>query len=54
MVLKVIFVDKSSSNSPRLKLDFFQTGSIAVLAGIVLFLGMFPGGFVWKISSSLP
>src|SRR5687767_5540061 len=54
IVLKVIFVDKSSSASPRFRLDLLQTASIAVLAGIVLFLGMFPGGLVWKISSSLP
>jgi NADH-quinone oxidoreductase subunit N len=54
IVLKVIFVDKDSSNRPRLKLDLLQTSSIAVLAGIVLFLGMFPGGLVWKITSSLP
>lgn len=54
MVLKVIFVDQSSGNFPRLKLDLLQTASIAVLAGAVLLLGMFPGGLVWKISSSLP
>ncbi|HEX8489832.1 MAG TPA: proton-conducting transporter membrane subunit, partial [Chthoniobacterales bacterium] len=54
MVLKVIFVDKSVSTLPGLKLDFLQRSSIAVLAGIVLFLGRFPGGLVWKISSSLP
>ena len=54
MVLKVIFVDKTSSNLPVLNLDLLQRSSIAVLAGIVLFLGIFPGGLVWKISSSLP
>jgi NADH-quinone oxidoreductase subunit N len=54
MVLKVIFVDQSSSTLPRLKLDLLQRSSIAVLAGIVLYLGIFPGGLVWKISSSLP
>ncbi len=54
MVLKVIFVDKSSSDSPRFRLDLLQTASIAVLAGIVLFLGIFPGGLLWQISSSLP
>lgn len=54
MVLKVIFVDRSSNALPGLKLDLLQRGSIAVLAGVVLFLGIFPGGLVWKISSSLP
>jgi NADH-quinone oxidoreductase subunit N len=54
LVLKVIFVDKSSSTLPGLKLDLLQRSSIAVLAGIVLFLGIFPGGLVSKISSSLP
>jgi NADH-quinone oxidoreductase subunit N len=54
MVLKVIFVDQSQSAVPALKLDFLQRSSISVLAGIVLFLGIFPGGFIWRISSSLP
>ena len=54
MVLKVIFVDKPSSPLPMLKLDLLQRGSIAVLAGVVLYLGIFPGDLVWKISSSLP
>ena len=54
MVLKVIFVDQSSSPVPIFKLDLLQRSSIAVLAAIVLFLGIFPGGFVWRISSSLP
>jgi NADH-quinone oxidoreductase subunit N len=54
MVLKVIFVDQSSSPVPALKLDFLQRSSITLLAGIVLFLGIFPGGLVWKITSALP
>jgi NADH-quinone oxidoreductase subunit N len=54
MVLKVIFVDKTADSLPRLKLDLLQRSSIALLALIVLFLGVFPGGLVWKISSSLP
>jgi NADH-quinone oxidoreductase subunit N len=54
MVLKVIFVDANSDKVPALKLDLLQRGSIVVLAAIVLFLGIFPGGLVWKISSSLP
>jgi hypothetical protein len=53
-VLKVIFVDKSSRTVPLLQLDLLQRTSITVLAGIVLFLGIFPGSFVWQISSSLP
>jgi NADH-quinone oxidoreductase subunit N len=54
LVLKVIFVDRTASPVPLLKLDFLQRVSIAALAAIVLFLGLFPGGLVWKISSSLP
>ena len=54
MVLKVIFVDRSSSPLPGLKMDLLQRSSIAVLAGVVLFLGIFPGSLVGKISSSLP
>jgi NADH-quinone oxidoreductase subunit N len=54
LVLKVIFVDKPSSPLPLLKLDLLQRSSIAVLAGGILYLGIFPGDFVWKISSSLP
>jgi NADH-quinone oxidoreductase subunit N len=54
IVLKVIFVDKSAENVPTLSLDFLQRASIGLLAMIVLFLGLFPGGLVWKISSSLP
>jgi NADH-quinone oxidoreductase subunit N len=54
MVLKVIFVDKSSRTTPFLQLDLLQRTSITVLAGIVLFLGLFPGVLVWQISYSLP
>jgi NADH-quinone oxidoreductase subunit N len=54
IVLKVIFVDKTADNLPVFKLDLLQKGSIALLALIVLFLGVFPGGLVWKITDSLP
>lgn len=54
IVLKVIFVDKTTTDAHALRLDLLQRASIAVLAFIVLFLGLFPGGLVWKISSSLP
>ena len=54
VVLKVIFVDKTATNAPVLRLDFLQRASIVVLALIVLFLGLFPGGLIWKITSSLP
>jgi NADH-quinone oxidoreductase subunit N len=54
IVLKVIFVDKTATDAPVLRLDFLQRASIAVLALIVLFLGLFPGGLIWKITSSLP
>jgi NADH-quinone oxidoreductase subunit N len=54
LVLKVIFVDKTASNAPAVEIDFLQQTSIATLALIVFFLGLFPGGLVWKITSSLP
>jgi hypothetical protein len=54
MVLKAIFVDESSRDPSILKLDLLQRLSIGGLAGVVLFLGLFPGGLVWKIGSSLP
>jgi len=54
LVLKVIFVDKTASDGPALQVDFLQRASIAVLALIVLLLGLFPGGLVWQITSSLP
>lgn len=54
LVLKVIFVDRTPAPLSLLQIDFLQKASIAALAGIVLFLGLFPGGLVWKISSSLP
>jgi NADH-quinone oxidoreductase subunit N len=54
MVLKVIFVDETADNVPVFPSDFLQRASITLLAAIVLFLGVFPGGLVWKISSSLP
>lgn len=54
MVLKAIFVDKDSATAAPPQSDSLQRLSIAVLAGIVLFLGIFPGGLVWKITSSLP
>jgi NADH:ubiquinone oxidoreductase subunit 2 (subunit N) len=54
IVLKVIFVDKSSRPLPLLRVDLLQRSSIALLAGIVLYLGVFPGGFVSRIISSLP
>jgi NADH-quinone oxidoreductase subunit N len=54
MVLKVIFVDKTADDIPVLLSDFLQRASITLLAALVLFLGVFPDGLVWKISSSLP
>jgi len=54
MVLKAMFVDKSSASAAPPQSDIVQRLSIGVLAAIVLFLGVFPGGLVWKISSSLP
>jgi NADH-quinone oxidoreductase subunit N len=54
IVLKAVFVDKTATDAPVLRLDFLQRASIAVLALIVLFLGLFPGGLIWKITSSLP
>jgi len=54
LVLKVIFVDQTAVETPPFRLDFLQQSSIALLALIVLFLGVFPGGLIWKITSSLP
>jgi NADH-quinone oxidoreductase subunit N len=57
IVLKVIFLDAESDlSAPRLaiRLDFLQRISLAVLAGIVLVLGLLPGSFVARISASLP
>ncbi len=54
MVLKVIFVDHPQTAVPVVRLDFLQQASIAFLAAIVLFLGVFPSGLVWKITNSLP
>ncbi|HEX4640402.1 MAG TPA: NADH-quinone oxidoreductase subunit N [Chthoniobacterales bacterium] len=54
MVLKVIFVDQTATRGPILRVDLLQRVAIGVLAIIVLFLGVFPEGLVWKITSSLP
>src|SRR4051812_16939616 len=54
VVLKAIFVDTTASDVAPARIDFLQRASITALALIVLFLGMFPGGLVWKITSSLP
>lgn len=54
IVLKAVFVDKTATDAPVLRLDFLQRASITMLALIVLFLGLFPGGLIWKITSSLP
>jgi NADH-quinone oxidoreductase subunit N len=55
MVLKVIFVDQTAEDAaPPLKLDLLQRVSVGLLALIVLALGLFPGGLIWKITSSLP
>lgn len=54
LVLKLIFVEATPIAVPVFKADSLQQASIAFLAAIVLFLGLFPGGLVWKITSSLP
>jgi len=54
IVLKVIFVDKTAGNVPVFPSDFLQRATITLLAALVVFLGVFPGGLVWKITSSLP
>ena len=59
-VLKAIFVDKpepgplNPESSDPIKLDFLQEFSLSLLAGIVLFLGIFPGGLAARIIASLP
>jgi NADH-quinone oxidoreductase subunit N len=54
LVLKAIFVDKTAAEVPPARIDVLQQACIVVLALLVLLLGVFPGGLVWKISSSLP
>jgi len=54
LVLKVIFVDQSASAVTPVRIDSLQRASIVFLAAVIVLLGMFPGGLVWKISSSLP
>jgi NADH-quinone oxidoreductase subunit N len=54
IVLKVIFVDNPGTDLPGFRPDFIQRATIAVLALIVLFLGLFPGGLVSKITGALP
>jgi NADH-quinone oxidoreductase subunit N len=54
MVLKAIFVDKAGVTFAPPQFDRLQRAAIGLLAGIVLFLGIFPGGLIWKITSSLP
>jgi NADH-quinone oxidoreductase subunit N len=54
MVLKAIFVDKAAAVVEPRRSDLLQRFAIGVLAAIVLFLGLFSGGLVWKITSSLP
>lgn len=53
MVLKAIFVDKGGPVPASGPIDFLQRASIGFLAGIVLFLGLFPGGLVSKITSAI-
>ncbi|HMG06829.1 MAG TPA: NADH-quinone oxidoreductase subunit N [Chthoniobacterales bacterium] len=59
-VLKAIFVDEPEPGtlnpepSGPIRLDFLQEFSLSLLAGIVLFLGIFPGGLVARIIASLP
>jgi NADH-quinone oxidoreductase subunit N len=54
MILKAVFVDKAAAVTGSAPADFLERVSIGLLAGIVLFLGVFPGGLVEKITSSLP
>ena len=53
IVLKAIFVPETSNELPALKLDLLQKASIGALAGLVVFLGVFPGELVWRMSNSL-
>ena len=54
MILKAIFVDKAEPATGSAPMDILQRASIGLLAGIVLFLGVFPGGLVEKITAALP
>jgi NADH-quinone oxidoreductase subunit N len=53
MVLKVIFVDATASAGPGVPIDLLHRAAIGLLALIVLFLGLFPDGLLWKITTSL-
>ncbi|HEY2614957.1 MAG TPA: NADH-quinone oxidoreductase subunit N [Chthoniobacterales bacterium] len=52
-VLKAIFVDESATNIPAIKLDFLQRISLAALAAIILFLGLWPTALVTRILASV-
>jgi NADH-quinone oxidoreductase subunit N len=59
-VLKAIFVDEPAAGTfaaaapPPIKLDFLQTFSVAALAGVILFLGLWPATLAARIIASLP
>ena len=53
IVLKVIFIDQSPTAVARLGPNFLPKLSVAVLAGIVLLLGLFPEGLVARIALGL-
>jgi len=54
--LRVMFVDQSSSNSQQINVPtpFLARASVAILAALVLFLGLMPQSLTAKIISSLP
>jgi NADH-quinone oxidoreductase subunit N len=54
IVLKVIFIDESNTAEFVFRPDFLQRVTIAVLAGLVLLLGVMPGNLVARLVSSLP
>jgi NADH-quinone oxidoreductase subunit N len=54
IVLKVIFVGEATTGISEIKPDWLQRISLAVLAMVVLFLGLMPEPLVTRILASLP
>ena len=59
-MLKAIFVDEPGARAfdpaalTPIKLDFLQKFSVAALAGVILFLGLWPATLVAQIIAVLP
>ena len=53
IVLKVIFIDQSSTPMPSISPAFLPKLSVALLAALVLLLGIIPDGLIARIASGL-